>query len=90
MDAVLAVFDPINAPFRPPRQSVSEQQAHTGMQCIHGMRMWQSIVSYFGRKVAVKAAENTRRVEDALMETGDKAASTVKSAAVGSGEKYRV
>lgn len=90
VDAILAVFDPINAPFRPPRQSVSEQQAHTGMQCIHGMRMWQSIVSYFGRKVAVKAAENTRRVEDALMETGDKAASTVKSAAVGSGEKYRV
>ncbi|KIK43360.1 hypothetical protein CY34DRAFT_11753 [Suillus luteus UH-Slu-Lm8-n1] len=83
VDAVLAVFDPMNAPFRP-RQSVSEQQVHAGMQCIHGMRMWQSIVSYFGRKVAVKAAENTRRVEDALMETGDKAASTVKSAAVGS------
>lgn len=37
----------------------------------------------------MKAAENTRRVEDALMETGDKAASTVKSAAVGKagGEK---
>ncbi|KAG1783122.1 alpha beta-hydrolase [Suillus placidus] len=76
VDVVLAAFDPHDAPFRPPRQSVSEQQVRIGMQYIHGMRMWQSIVSYFGRKVAVKAAEDTRRVRDALMETGDKAAST--------------
>lgn len=82
MKTVNIVLGTFNAPFRPPRQSVSEQQVHTGMRHIHGMRMWQSIVSYFGRKVAVKAAEDTRRVENALMETGDKAASTVKSAAV--------
>lgn len=90
VDVVFAAFDPNNAPFRPPRQSVSEQQTRTGMRCIHGMRMWQSIVSYFGRKVAVKAAEGTRRVGDALMETGDKAASTAKSAAVRSKEECRV
>lgn len=79
VDVVLAA---LNTPFRPPRQSVSEQQVHTGMRYIHGMRMWQFIVSYFGRKVAAKAADDTRRVENALMETEDKAASTVKSAAV--------
>ncbi|KAG1815580.1 uncharacterized protein BJ212DRAFT_1357329 [Suillus subaureus] len=90
VDVVLAALDPNDAPFRPPRQSVSEQQVRTGMRYIHGMRMWQSIVSYFGRKVAVKAAEDTRRVGDALMETGDKAANTVKSAVVGSGEECRV
>ncbi|KAG1892278.1 alpha beta-hydrolase [Suillus subluteus] len=82
VDVVLAAFDPNDAPFRPPRQSVSEQQVRTSMRYIHGMRMWHSIVTYFGRKVAVKAAEDTRRVGDALMETGDKAASTVKPAAV--------
>ncbi|KAG1806633.1 alpha beta-hydrolase [Suillus plorans] len=75
VDVVLAAFDPNDAPFRHPRQSVSEQQVRTGMGYIHGMRIWQSIVSRSGRKVAVKAAENTRRVGDALMETGDKAAS---------------
>lgn len=84
VDVILAAFDPNDAPFRHPRQSVSEQQVRTGMRYIHGMRMWQSIVSRSGRQVAVKAAEDTRRVRDALMETGDKAASNVNLAAVGS------
>ncbi|KAG2060090.1 alpha/beta-hydrolase [Suillus hirtellus] len=84
VDVILAAFDPNDATFRHPRQSVSEQQVRTGMRYIHGMRMWQSIVSCSGRKVAVKAAEDTRRVGDALMETGDKAASNVNLAAVGS------
>lgn len=51
--------------------------------------MWHSIMSYFGRKVAVKAKEDTRRVGDALMETGDKAASTEVGRS-GSGEECRV
>lgn len=89
VDVVLAAFDPNDAPFRPPRQSVSEQQVRTGMRCIHGMQMWHSIMSYFGRKVAVKAKEDTRRVGVALMETGDKAAGTEVGRS-GSGEECRV
>ncbi|KAG1755513.1 Alpha/Beta hydrolase protein [Suillus lakei] len=44
MDVVVAAFDHNDAPFRPPKQSVSEQQVRTGMRHIHGLRMWQSIV----------------------------------------------
>ncbi|KAG2156229.1 hypothetical protein DEU56DRAFT_936926 [Suillus clintonianus] len=84
-----AAFNPNDAPFRPPRQSVSEQQVHSGMRYIHGLRMWQSIVSYVARKAAVKVVEDTRRVGNGLMEVGDKAASTVKDT-VGSGEECRV
>ncbi|KAG2154960.1 alpha beta-hydrolase [Suillus bovinus] len=61
VDFVLAAFYPDDSPCRRPRHSVSEQQVHTGMRYIHGMRMWQSIVSCFGRKLAVKAAQDTRR-----------------------------
>ena len=43
-DVVLAVFSPCSNPFRPPKQSVSEQQVHTGLHHIHGVRLWQSIV----------------------------------------------
>ncbi|KAG0709807.1 hypothetical protein DFH29DRAFT_885883 [Suillus ampliporus] len=78
VDVVRAAFDPNDASFRPPRQSVSEQQVRTGMRCIHGLRMWQSIVSYFTRKGSAKAVDDRRRVGNALMEAGDKAA-TVKS-----------
>lgn len=43
-DIIRAVFNPSDNPFRPPRQSVSEQQVHTGLRGVHGLRLWQSIV----------------------------------------------
>ena len=45
-DAVRAAFDPEDHPLKPPKQSVSEQQTETNVVPIHGLRIWQNLVSY--------------------------------------------
>ncbi|KAI0722242.1 alpha/beta-hydrolase [Cerioporus squamosus] len=56
-DAVRAVFDPRDHPLKPPQQSVSEQQVHTQLIPMHGLRMWQSLVELFMRKSSKKVDE---------------------------------
>lgn len=44
VDAVRAAFDPNDDPKRPPRQSASEQQVHTHIIPIHGLKIWDLLV----------------------------------------------
>ncbi|KAH7931203.1 alpha/beta-hydrolase [Leucogyrophana mollusca] len=76
-DSIRAAFDPHDDPFRPPQQSVSEQQVRSGIRQMHGMRVWESLLSYFMRKSSIKAVDGTRHAGDALMKTGGKIASIV-------------
>ncbi|RDX53666.1 alpha/beta-hydrolase [Lentinus brumalis] len=59
-DAVRAVFDHHDHPLKPPRQSVSEQQVHTQVIPIHGLRMWQSLVELFMRKSSKKVDQKVK------------------------------
>ncbi|RDB22775.1 AB hydrolase superfamily protein C4A8.06c [Hypsizygus marmoreus] len=61
-DVLRATFDPNDDPNRPPPQSVSEQQVRTHIIPVHGLRMWDGIVRYFGRKSASKAVKGTKQV----------------------------
>ncbi|PCH41474.1 alpha/beta-hydrolase [Wolfiporia cocos MD-104 SS10] len=45
-DAVRAAFDPDDHPTKSPRQSVSEQQTYPSGMPIHGLSIWQSLVTY--------------------------------------------
>ncbi|EIW82351.1 alpha beta-hydrolase [Coniophora puteana RWD-64-598 SS2] len=58
-DAIKAAFDPNDDPFRPPRQSASEQQTRSFMN-LHGLSVWESLIRLFIRKSAVKVANGTR------------------------------
>ncbi|KAF8969460.1 hypothetical protein BDZ97DRAFT_1653726 [Flammula alnicola] len=57
VDAVRAAFNPHDDPNKPPTQSASEQQVKTNLVPIHGLRVWDDIVRYFGRKSIAKAAD---------------------------------
>ncbi|KAJ3518062.1 hypothetical protein NLJ89_g103 [Agrocybe chaxingu] len=57
MDAVQAAFDPHDDPSKPPRQSVSEEQVRAQIIPVHGLKMWDGILRYFGRKSTAKAAK---------------------------------
>ncbi|EGO02176.1 hypothetical protein SERLA73DRAFT_49053 [Serpula lacrymans var. lacrymans S7.3] len=48
-DAIRAAFDPNDDPYRPPDQSVSEQQVRTSVMHIHGLRVWESLVRYVSK-----------------------------------------
>lgn len=48
-DAMRAAFDPDDSPTKPTRQSVSEQQTPANMLPMHGLNMWQSILTYVTR-----------------------------------------
>ncbi|KAK0206338.1 hypothetical protein DFS33DRAFT_1372681 [Desarmillaria ectypa] len=43
-DIIRAAFTPHDDPTRPPRQSVSEQQVHTHVIPLHGLRLWDALV----------------------------------------------
>ncbi|KAF8076580.1 alpha/beta-hydrolase [Lyophyllum atratum] len=65
-DAVRAAFDPNDDPNKPPRQSVSEQQVRTHVIPVHGLRMWDGIVRYFGKETSKKARKSTQHVGEQL------------------------
>ncbi|KAJ3576185.1 hypothetical protein NP233_g603 [Leucocoprinus birnbaumii] len=65
-DALRASLDPHDDPNRPPRQSASEQQQKVSILPVHGLRLWDKILRYFGRKSAAKAADGTEIVGDAV------------------------
>ena len=44
--AIQAAFDPTDHPFKPPKQSVSEEQSYAHVMPIHGVKIWQSLASY--------------------------------------------
>ncbi|KIM46374.1 hypothetical protein M413DRAFT_17043 [Hebeloma cylindrosporum] len=56
MDVIRAAFDPHDDPNKPPRQSVSEEQTKIHFIPIHGLRMWDGILGYFGKKSKARAA----------------------------------
>ncbi|KZT13024.1 alpha/beta-hydrolase [Laetiporus sulphureus 93-53] len=56
-DAIRAAFDREDHPSRPPQQSVSEQQIYLHGIPIHGVRIWQSLITYFMRKSSRKASK---------------------------------
>ncbi|KAG5648902.1 hypothetical protein DXG03_000251 [Asterophora parasitica] len=56
-DAIRATFDPNDDPNRPPKQSVSEQQVRTHFLPMHGLRMWDSIIRYFGKETSKKTKQ---------------------------------
>jgi hypothetical protein len=45
-DTLRAAFDPHDDPARPPKQSVSEQQVHTHIIPMHGLKIWDALVGY--------------------------------------------
>ncbi|KAJ2931623.1 hypothetical protein H1R20_g5347, partial [Candolleomyces eurysporus] len=60
-DALRATFDPHDDPNAPPKQSVSEQQVDR-MQIapLNGLRIWEKILGYLGRKSSSKATNGIR------------------------------
>ncbi|EGO27799.1 hypothetical protein SERLADRAFT_435565 [Serpula lacrymans var. lacrymans S7.9] len=71
-DAIRAAFDPNDDPYRPPDQSVSEQQVRTSVMHIHGLRVWESLVSYFMRKSSMKAGNGVRAAGSLVAGAGNK------------------
>jgi len=55
-DVVRGAFEKQDRPRDPPPQSVSEQQVYKPSSPMHGLRIWQSLVTYFMRKSTEKAA----------------------------------
>lgn len=71
-DAVRAAFDPADHPTKAPKQSVSEQQTYARMLPFHGVRIWQSLVAYFGRRSARKAVDGKDFAVDKIRSTSEK------------------
>lgn len=44
--AIRAAFDTADHPFKPPKQSGSEEQSYPIAFPIHGLKIWQSLISY--------------------------------------------
>ncbi|KAF8914168.1 Alpha/Beta hydrolase protein [Gymnopilus junonius] len=56
-DAMAAAFDPNDDPINPPTQSASEQQVKGQLVSLHGLKMWDKLLRYFGKKSATKVVE---------------------------------
>lgn len=52
MDVIKATLNPSDHPTNPPSQSASEQQVRARIIPMHGLRIWDAIVGYMGRKKA--------------------------------------
>jgi len=52
MDVIKATLNPSDHPTNPPPQSASEQQVRARIIPMHGLRIWDAIVGYMGRKKA--------------------------------------
>ncbi|TFK71796.1 alpha/beta-hydrolase [Pluteus cervinus] len=59
-DTLKAAFDPHDDPVRPPQQSASEQQVHARLWPMHGLRIWDGLVGYFGQKTTQRALRRTK------------------------------
>ena len=51
-EVIKATLNPSDHPDKPPSQSVSEQQVRARIIPMHGLRIWDAIVGYMGRKKA--------------------------------------
>ncbi|KAH0587778.1 hypothetical protein H2248_006536 [Termitomyces sp. 'cryptogamus'] len=60
-DTICAALNPRDNPNKPPQQSVSEQQVRARLIPVHGLRLWDSIIRYFGKETLKKqkAKEDT-------------------------------
>ncbi|KAF9472963.1 alpha/beta-hydrolase [Pholiota conissans] len=56
IDAIRAALDPNDNPNKPPKQSVAEEQVKTHVIPIHGLRIWDNLVRYFGKKTSINVA----------------------------------
>ncbi|KAG2013285.1 endoplasmic reticulum protein [Coprinopsis cinerea AmutBmut pab1-1] len=66
-DVLRAAFDPHDDPNAPPKQSVSEEQVQpTPATAMHGLRMWDKILTYLGRKSAAKASDGIKSTVDTV------------------------
>ncbi|KAF9006563.1 hypothetical protein BDQ17DRAFT_1302956 [Cyathus striatus] len=66
IDALRAALDPKDDPDRPPQQSVSEQQVRATLILVHGLRMWDGLVRYFGRRTSAKASNGGKHAIDTI------------------------
>ncbi|TRM68106.1 hypothetical protein BD626DRAFT_480802 [Schizophyllum amplum] len=81
MHVIRAAFDPHDDPLRPPRQSVSEQQTRSHIvPGMHGLRIWDTLLSYFMRKSRKKALDGHRTASAALKHTKGKISDSTPSA----------
>ncbi|KAI0921632.1 hypothetical protein AcW2_006545 [Taiwanofungus camphoratus] len=71
-DAIRAAFEREDHPTKPPQQSASEQQIHTHVMPMHGLRIWQSLITYFMRKSSTKAAHGKKHAVSAFHSTNSK------------------
>ncbi|EMD40895.1 hypothetical protein CERSUDRAFT_91649 [Gelatoporia subvermispora B] len=55
-----------------PPQSASEQQVETHMVPMHGLRIWQSLITYFMRKSSKKAADGKKGAVSAVRASSHK------------------
>jgi len=63
MERIRATLNPSDNPANPPPQSASEQQVKANIIPMHGLRIWDVIVGYMGRK---KAKGRARRLVAAV------------------------
>jgi len=63
MDVIKATLNPSDHPDKPPSQSASEEQVRANIIPMHGLRIWDVIVGYMGRK---KAKGRARKVAAAV------------------------
>ncbi|KZT72544.1 alpha/beta-hydrolase [Daedalea quercina L-15889] len=63
-DVIRGAFEEQDNPRHPPPQSVSEQQVYQPSSPMHGLRIWQSLVTYFMRKSTQKAATKAAHGKD--------------------------
>ncbi|KAK0468142.1 uncharacterized protein EV420DRAFT_1503082 [Desarmillaria tabescens] len=69
-DTIRATFTPYDGPTRPPRQSVSEQQVHTHVIPVHGLRLWDVLVGYFMRESSKKVIDGTKHAAVTVKDAG--------------------
>ncbi|KAL1723393.1 Alpha/Beta hydrolase protein, partial [Schizophyllum commune] len=72
MQVIRAAFDPHDDPLQPPKQSVSEQQTKTHIIPMHGLRIWDTLLSYFMRKSQKKALDGGRSASAAFSSAKNK------------------
>ncbi|KAL1739354.1 hypothetical protein HDZ31DRAFT_77657, partial [Schizophyllum fasciatum] len=79
MQVIRAAFDPHDDPLQPPKQSVSEQQTKTHIIPMHGLRIWDTLLSYFMRKSQKKALDGGRTASAAFTHAKSKLNGTAGS-----------
>ncbi|KAH6915136.1 lipase/esterase [Coprinopsis sp. MPI-PUGE-AT-0042] len=71
-EAIRAAFDPHDDPNAPPKQSASEQQVKPAPAApMHGLRIWDKIVTYLGRKSRAKATNGLKTTAAVIRDASD-------------------